>query len=138
MSDIDNILLKALKRVGQIIQDDAVSNCPVDTGQLRDSITYEIEITKDEGVLRVGTNLKYAPFVEFGTGIVGSENPNPDARGIRYRQVKWLGFIPDVGWRYISGQKAQPYLYPALINNREKIKEIIHIEIKEMFSHGKY
>ena len=43
--------------------------------------------------------------------------------GIHYKADKWRGKIPGVGWRMISGQKAQPYLYPALINNREAILE---------------
>ena len=37
--------------------------CPVDTGRLRSSITHKVE-----GLLgEVGTNVHYAPYVEFGT-----------------------------------------------------------------------
>jgi len=37
------------------------------TGRLRASITYEIETGKDEIIGKVGTNVKYASNVEFGT-----------------------------------------------------------------------
>jgi HK97 gp10 family phage protein len=42
----------------------AKQRCPVDTGRLRSSIAY----TKiNQLSCRVGTNVKYAPYVEFGT-----------------------------------------------------------------------
>jgi len=39
----------------------------VDTGQLRNSITMEDNISGNETVYRVGTNVTYAPYIEFGT-----------------------------------------------------------------------
>lgn len=41
----------------------AKANCPVDTGNLRSSITRKID--KKEGI--VFTDVGYAPYVEFGT-----------------------------------------------------------------------
>jgi HK97 gp10 family phage protein len=46
-----------------LIQDDAKRECPVDTGRLQGSITYEVNGT--EGA--VGTNVEYAPYVHDGT-----------------------------------------------------------------------
>lgn len=43
----------------------AKRRAPVDTGRLRNSITFEV--TADGDVVRVGTNLEYAAFQEFGT-----------------------------------------------------------------------
>ena len=37
--------------------------CPVDTGRLRNSITYEV--SEDGKSVIVGTNVKYATYVEF-------------------------------------------------------------------------
>lgn len=42
----------------------------VDTGRLRASITHQMIITRML-VMRVGTNVTYAPFVHDGTGIYG-------------------------------------------------------------------
>jgi len=46
---------------------DAKKNAPVDTGRLRASITPGVQIRNEtvEGV--VGSNVKYAPFMELGT-----------------------------------------------------------------------
>ncbi|MFB9994078.1 HK97-gp10 family putative phage morphogenesis protein [Deinococcus oregonensis] len=46
------------------IRNEAVSAAPVDTGRLRQSIGLQ---RRSPDVWRVGTNVNYAPFVEFGT-----------------------------------------------------------------------
>jgi HK97 gp10 family phage protein len=54
------------------VQAGAKVRCPVDTGRLRNSIAVEIQ---DEGLSAlVGTNVEYAPFVEFGTS---RQRPQP-------------------------------------------------------------
>ena len=67
----------------QVVNMDAVYRAPVLTGNLRDSITYNV--SEEEG--RIGTNVEYAEFVEMGT----------------------------------KKMSAQPYLRPALDNNRANI-----------------
>jgi HK97 gp10 family phage protein len=47
------------------VQRRAKERCPVDTGRLRNSIAVELEDGGMNGA--VGTNVEYAPFVEFGT-----------------------------------------------------------------------
>lgn len=39
----------------------------VDTGRLRASITHRVEMEADEVAGYVGTNVEYAPWLEFGT-----------------------------------------------------------------------
>lgn len=53
--DLDEVLNKACI----LVENDAKKKCPVDKGQLRNSITHEVEGT--EAV--VGTNTEYAPYV---------------------------------------------------------------------------
>jgi len=57
-----------LKRIALQIVRESKDLAPVDTGRLRSSITLEEE-TDSNGFLRlvVGSNVDYAPFVEFGT-----------------------------------------------------------------------
>lgn len=50
--------------LAQELRTEAVKAAPVDTGRLRQSIGVK-QIGR--GHYRVGTNVKYAPFVEFGT-----------------------------------------------------------------------
>jgi HK97 gp10 family phage protein len=55
----------ALRMIAVMIEAEAKRLCPVDTGRLRASITYEIDETRL--IARVGTNVIYAIFVEMGT-----------------------------------------------------------------------
>lgn len=49
------------------IEGDAKERAPVDTGRLRSSVGHEVTHEGAEVVGRVGTNVVYAPYVEFGT-----------------------------------------------------------------------
>jgi HK97 gp10 family phage protein len=54
-----------VKRSALNVQNGARRRAPVDTGRLRNSITHET--TPNGLAARVGTNVEYAPFQEFGT-----------------------------------------------------------------------
>lgn len=54
-----------VKRGALAVQSGARRRSPVDTGRLRNSITHEL--AADELSARIGTNVEYAPHVEFGT-----------------------------------------------------------------------
>lgn len=112
------VLTKSVKDCTVFVRDDARLRCPVDTGDLRHSIDYKVEI-KDSGVTgTVYTNMEYAPYVEFGTGIAGQSSNTNSKVNVAYRQ----------DWQ---GMKAQPYLYPALDQNQEQIKKKIANDIRK-------
>lgn len=52
-----------------------------------------------------------------------------------YSQEKWKGVIPglvtdtDKGIRYIAGQPAQPYLYPAIRDNEDQIIDKLNADV---------
>ena len=56
----------SLEKSCLLVETDAKKLCPVDDGQLRQSITSEL-INNNNGA--VGTNVEYAPYVHQGTGI---------------------------------------------------------------------
>lgn len=58
----DNILKAVL-----IVERDAKKMVAVDTGRLRNSITHEIIRYKKDVIGRVGTNIPYGIFQEYGT-----------------------------------------------------------------------
>lgn len=58
-------LPKILESWGIVAEGYAKLNCPVDTGRLRNSITHERD--DEEGQVQIGTNVEYAPYVEYGT-----------------------------------------------------------------------
>lgn len=53
----------ALEECGLVAEGYAKRLCPVDTGNLRNSITH----TQSENAEYIGTNVEYGPYVEMGT-----------------------------------------------------------------------
>lgn len=108
----------AISKATAIVESQAKNLCPVDTGNLRSSIHSQ---TIDEGLTgKVYTNTEYAPYVEFGTG----------QRGISsgYEKSNELGLSYRADW---AGQEAQPFMYPALKQNKAKINTMIKEAIGE-------
>ncbi len=64
----DEVMKKAIQtgltKASMLMRNDAVKECPVDTGRLLNSITREVK----ENVARVFTDIEYAMAVEFGVG----------------------------------------------------------------------
>ena len=56
---------QALIAIGLTAESYAKSDCPVDTGRLRNSITHEVRM--NENAVYIGSNVEYAAFVEIGT-----------------------------------------------------------------------
>ena len=103
---------EALGTCCAIVEKSAKQKAPKDTGALRRSISSKVE--DNQGI--VFTPLEYAPYVEYGTGLFAEEGGRID--------VPW-NYQDDKGvWHSTSGQKPQPYLRPALEENREKINRL--------------
>lgn len=92
-------------------------------GNLAGSIRPKVITAGDIIIGKVFTNVEYAPYVEFGTGIKGNGTyPNKDIK-LSYRPTGWV-YTPNDGedFFYTKGQVAQPFLYPAVKQNEKKIK----------------
>lgn len=109
-------LKEALTDSCLLVENTAKENCPVASGQLRNSITSKVYDDTGE----VGTNVEYAPYVEYGTGVF---NPG--------RLTPWHYQDAKGNWHTTTGQKPQPFLIPALDSNRDKIISIFDEKIKE-------
>lgn len=111
-------LVKAMGQACAIVERSAKQKAPKGTGELRRSITSEVRQTGDtvEGI--VFTPLEYAPYVEFGTGLF-AEN------GGGRKDVPWHYKDDEGEWHTTSGQHPQPFLRPALNENREVIKRVL-------------
>ena len=66
IGDVGNVATSLQSTVPQI-ERDAKLVCPVDTGNLRSSINTTVEANGNNVIATVGTNVEYAPFVEYGT-----------------------------------------------------------------------
>lgn len=76
--ETDSKLRKAVLKSALIVEADAKKLAPVDTGRLRASITHQIKEDLFRGVFaKVGTNVKYAIHVEFGSGANYAKNRQP-------------------------------------------------------------
>ena len=127
--DVEQTLRKSIGREVLKVQAEAKLLCPVDTGDLRQSIKTKVTVTDKTIKGIVYTNSDHAVYVEFGTGKVGERTNRNTNVTVSYKQDKWKANIPEVGVRWVEGQPAKPYLYPALKNNEDKVLE----NIKEYF-----
>lgn len=132
-------LYQLMDQCGTFIRDDARLRAPVDIGDLRKSIQHTTREISGGIETVVHTNSDHAAFVEFGTGPVGAANHegiSPQAQPV-YAHEKWRGVIPflksekDSGIRYIAGQPAQPYLYPALKENEQQLEKFLADGVRE-------
>lgn len=78
----------ALEKIGLLAEGYAQMKCPVDTGNLRASITHEVDA--GEKAVYIGTNVEYAPYVELGTSKQKAQpylRPAATEHGDQYRKV---------------------------------------------------
>ncbi len=115
---IKEALLRGLEKCGLVAEGYAKKLCPVDTGNLRNSITHQVD---SEGhSVYVGTNSDYGAYVELGTGkYYPGGRPTP-----------WVYQDAKGNWHRTSGSKAQPFLKPAAAEHADQYREILKKELK--------
>lgn len=112
--ELKQALIAALEKACLIVEADAKEGCPVGDGQLRQSITHEIDEKKLIGY--VGSIVDYAPYVEIGTGIYSTEGTG--------RKDAWVYKDEKSGNYYWTvGQPPHPFLQPAMEQNKDKIQK---------------
>ena len=111
-------VLRALERCGSQAEGYAKDLAPVDTGNLRNSISHTVD--EDEPAVYIGSNTSYAPYVELGTGkYTEGGRPTP-----------WVYQDDNGNWHWTRGNKAQPFLAPAVKDHAKTYKNIIEDELK--------
>ena len=135
LGNISPIVERAVKKETLRVQRNAVLLCPVNHGELRQTIKTKVEATEGMVIGTVYTNSKYAAYVELGTGPVGAANHegiSPEVNPV-YSQSGWWfpgdKVTPQDAAKYhwpkmttrdgktlyfTDGQPAQPFMYPAL------------------------
>lgn len=107
---------RALERCGLQAEGYAKDLTPVDTGNLRNSITHKVA----EDVVYIGTNNEYAAYVELGTGKYAEGG----------RKDPWVYQDEEGRWHHTDGQRAQPYLKPAVADHKQTYRNIIKDELE--------
>ena len=109
LSELDKACARALEICGGKAESYAKKLCPVDTGNLRNSITHQ---QMDQRTEVIGTNCEYAVFVELGH----HQQPGRYVPAIKKRLVR--DFVP-----------GKPYLRPALENHISEYIAVIQREL---------
>lgn len=111
-----NKLEAALAKACALVERSAKQKAPKGNGELRRSITSKVDMSEQQGI--VFTPLEYAPYVEYGTGLFAED-------GNGRQDVPWHYQDEKGEWHTTSGMKPQPYMRPALDENRADIIRII-------------
>lgn len=91
------------------------------TGQLRKSLTYQLNHSGDEAYVQVGSPLEYATYQEFGTGEF-AENGAGRKGGWVYKDGKG-------NYHFTYGSKPKKFLRRAFRDNKERVKNTIEKEL---------
>lgn len=110
---------KALEECGLVAEGYAKKLAPVDTGNLRNSISHKVD--PEEPAVYIGTNAEYGPYQEFGTGIYTEGG----------RDTPWVYQDEKGNWHWTRGNKAQPFLKPAVADHARQYRQIIEQELKK-------
>jgi HK97 gp10 family phage protein len=109
----DEAINNALQIVGNKAADYAAGLAPVKTGNLKNSISAEVN--ESEKAVYIGTNVDYAASIEFG----------------HHQEVG--RYVPAIGKRLVNEfVPAKPFIKPAMINNLEEYKHILENELKNV------
>ena len=118
LNEFHDAVLRALERCGEQAEGYAKDLAPVDTGNLRNSISHTVD--EDEPAVYIGSNTSYAPYVELATGIYADGG----------RPTPWVYQDENGNWHWTRGNKAQPFLKPAVADHAQTYRNIIEDELK--------
>ena len=118
LNEFHDAVLRALERCGEQAEGYAKDLAPVDTGNLRNSISHTVD--EDEPAAYIGSNVEYAAYVELGTGkYTEGGRPTP-----------WVYQDDNGNWHWTAGNPAQPFLAPAVKEHTQTYRNIIEDELK--------
>lgn len=118
LNEFHDAVLRALERCGEQAEGYAKDLAPVDTGNLRNSISHKVD--DGEPAVYIGTNVSYAPYVELATGIYAEGG----------RPTPWVYRDDEGNWHWTAGNPAQPFLKPAVADHTKTYSNIIESELK--------
>lgn len=126
--EVNAKLEEALEAALEAVGNQAVSHAKsiitresrVDTGALRNSVNHAVDM--DEKCVYVGTNMEYAIYHEFGTGIYTD--------GGRGRQSPWAYQDAKGNWHRTRGIKPIHFLRDAVQDHIKEYQQIMEAEIR--------
>lgn len=121
---IDKACKQMITKATYMAHTEARKQAPVDKGILRGSIDKRVNKQGIDYVGRVGTDIKYAPYQEFGTGIYGKSGQRVRPRNASHLvfRNKKTGRI--VKARSVKGVKGKFYMRKALAHVQDNVDKI--------------
>ena len=127
LAALQNAIERALMAMGGTAVRHAARNLDkqgaVDTGRLKGSLDYIVEIGDGESAMYVGTNVNYAPYIELGTGhysLTGGGTP----------KESWVYKDKFGKWHRAYPRPARPYLKPALADHTDEYWSLLEDSLK--------
>ena len=135
----DDIVRRAvLNACKNVVQAEAKLRAPANEGELRNSIKVRARIEGSKVIGEVFTNSDHGAYVELGTGPKGQASHSgisPEV-SVSYRSSPWYVHEDQINvgpyhfakrgeFYKMYGQPAQPYLYPALKDNHDRVSRSI-------------
>lgn len=118
MEEMEKELLKALEECGHQGEGHAKTNLQkqkaVNTGTLLNSISHKV--VSGEKAVYIGTNVEYAPYIEFGTGAENVEGGTT--------KPSWIYIGEDGAPHKAYPQRPRPYLKPAVTEHTAEYEAI--------------
>lgn len=112
-----NAVERGLMVCGEKAVDYAQDVVPVKYGRLKGSIHYQV----DGDECYIGTHVKYAKYIEFGTGRYAEGGG---------RQTPWKYQDDEGNWHQTDGYKPHPFLRPAAMNHAKEYRAILVDSLK--------
>lgn len=109
---------RGLYRCGEKAKEYAKDLCPVDTGNLRNSIKSTVIDGKE---MHVGTKTKYGIYQELGTGKYAV---NGDGKPTKYQDAQGV-------WHWTAGNRAHPLIKPSIADHKETYRNILKDELNK-------
>lgn len=110
LSSLDAAIARGLEKCGLVAEGHAKKLCPVDTGNLRNSITHTVTDVNEQ-----------AAYVELGTGVFYPGG----------RQTPWVYTDAKGNAHMTHGQRAKPYIKPAVADHAPQYQKIIKSELED-------
>lgn len=110
-----------LDAIGEDAAGTAAKKAPVDTGELKTSISHAV-IRSDDAVA-IGTNVPYAVWHEFGTGVF--------AEGGDGRKKPWAFKDRNGKWHYTKGVPAKHFIKFGATAHKSEYKKMLEDRLKE-------
>lgn len=132
--------LQAMRDATTLLTRSARMHAPVNTGRLRASIVPAVETMRNGVRGIVGSNVKYAPYMEFGTGtFVGRPRHQPPAAALeRWAKLHGIasGYLVarSIGQR--GGLQGRKYLTRAFDENKARVVQMLGEAVGRITSKG--